>query len=270
MSNKSGRQSAPNRPGGPKARQPQRPQQQPQRQSQQSQQSQKQVQNRQPTLTSDSQVLTAERSGQSTAAARQQEKQQARLERQAVARAEAARRKRMRSIQRMAIFGALALAFVGLVSFLVWRESNRPGRAVDMMTSNHVQGESGVTYNSDPPTSGPHSPSVPAFTVYTKPITKELQIHGLEDGGVVINYIPDTDTTTIERLESLVRSYNALGGKKGHVLVAPYPEKFRDSDAKIAITAWRRIDFLDEYDEQRLRRFIDEYVGIDRHGESGS
>jgi hypothetical protein len=170
----------------------------------------------------------------------------------------------------MAIFGALALAFVGLVSFLVWRESTRPGRAVDMMTSNHVQGESGIAYNSDPPTSGPHSPSVPAFKVYSEPISKELQIHGLEDGGVAINYIPGTDDTTIDRLESLVQSYNARGGTKGHVLLAPYPGKFRDSDAKIAITAWRRIDFLDTYDEQRLRRFIDEYVGIDRHGESGS
>ncbi len=270
MSNKSGRQSAPNRPGGPKARQPQRPQQQPQRQSQQSQQSQKQVQNRPPTLTSDTQVLTAERSGQSTAAARQQEKQQARIERQAVARAEAARRKRMRNIQRMSILGAIALAFVGLVSYLVWREASRPGTAVNMMPSYHIEGTYGEAYNSDPPTSGPHNKSVPAFTVYSEPITKELQIHGLEDGGVAINYVLGTDTTTVERLESLVRSYNALGGKKGHVLLAPYPEKFRDSDAPIAITAWRRIEYLETYDEQRLRRFIDEYVGIDRHGESGT
>ena len=267
MSNKSGRHSAAHRPGGAKGKQPQRPQQQPQRQAQQAQ---KQVQNRPPTLASDSQVLTAERDGQGAAAARQQEKQQARLQRQAIARAEAARRKRARNIQRMAIFGALALAFVGLVSFLVWREANRPGRAVDMMVSNHIEGEGYTTYNSDPPTSGPHNASVPTFKVYTEPISKELQIHGLEDGGVAINYVPGTDQTTIDRLKSLVETYYAQGGTKGHVLLAPYPDKFRDSEAKIALTAWRRIDLLDTYDEQRIRRFIDEYIGIDRHGESGT
>jgi hypothetical protein len=170
----------------------------------------------------------------------------------------------------MAIFGALALALVGLVSYLVWREATRPGTAVDMMVSNHIQGTYDGTYNSDPPTSGPHSPSVPGFRVYTEPISKELQIHGLEDGGVAINYTRDTDPTTVERLKSLVESYNARGGPKSHVLLAPYPDKFRGTEAKIALTAWRRIDYLDTYDEQRIRRFIDEYVGIDRHGESGS
>jgi hypothetical protein len=171
----------------------------------------------------------------------------------------------------MAIFGGIALAFVALVSFLVWREASKPGRYVDMMASYHVQGESGVTYNTDPPTSGPHNPSVPAFKVYTEPITKELQIHALEDGGVVVNYAPDTDPTTVQRLSSLVETYTAKGGAKGRVLLSPYPTNFRDnSTAKIALTAWRRIDLLDTYDEQRIRRFIDEYVGIDRHGESGS
>ncbi len=267
MSNKSGRQAG-NRPGA-KGKQPQRPQQQQQRQQQQSQK-QLQNQNRQATLTTDAQVLTAEREGYGSAAARQQERQQARLERQAAARAEAARRKRTRSMQRMAIFGALALVFVGLVSFLVWREASRPGQSVNMMPSYHIEGTYPEAYNSDPPTSGPHNKSVPGFRVYTEPITKELQIHGLEDGGVAINYIPGTDSTTIERLASLVESYNARGGPKSHVLLAPYPEKFRDSEAKIALTAWRRIDYLDTYDEERIRRFIDEYVGIDRHGESGT
>lgn len=266
MSNKSGRQAAPNKPGGAKSKQPQRPQQQQQRQQQQ--QSQKQAQNRQPTLTSDSQVLTAERDGSSVA--RQQERQQARLQRQAEARAQAARRKRVRTMRRAGIFGALAVVLVGLISFLIWREASRPGRLVDMMVSTHVQGTYSGTYNTDPPTSGPHSPAVPAFKVYTEPITKELQIHGLEDGGVAINYTPDTDPTTVERLKSLVETYHARGGTKGHVLLAPYPDKFRDSDDKIALTAWRRIDLLDTYDEQRIRRFIDEYVGIDRHGESGT
>lgn len=266
MSNKSGRPSASNKPGSAKSKQSQRPQQQRQ-QPRSQQQKQVQTQNRPTTLTNDSQVLTAERTQQQD---RLQEKQQARLQRQAEARAEAARRKRAKTLRRSAIFGAVALVLVGVIGYLVWREASRPGRAIDMMPSYHIEGAYNAPYNSDPPTSGPHNQSVPAFIVYTQPLTKELQIHGLEDGGVVINYTPDTDQTTIDRLKSLAESYHNIGGSKGHVILAPYAEKFRDSNAKIALTAWRRIDLLDTYDEQRIRRFIDEYVGIDRHGESGT
>ena len=37
---------------------------------------------------------------------------------------------------------------------------------------------------------------VPAWKVYTVPIRKELQVHALEDAGVVINYRPDLDKAT--------------------------------------------------------------------------
>ena len=271
MSNKSGRQAPANRPGGAKPKQPQRPQSQ---QKQQQQQSQKQVQNqnRQTTLTTDSQVLTAERDSQPTVRQQQQqEKQLARQQRQAIARAEAARRKRTRTIQRTAIFGAIALAFVGLVTFLVLREAGKPGRLVDQQVSTHIQpGAAHAEYSTDPPTSGPHVNFLPGFQVYSQPITRELQVHGLEDGAVVINYTSDLDQTSIDRLAALAETYYNKPAKQNHVIVAPYAEKFKGSDAKIALTAWRRIDYLDAYDEQRIRLFIDTYVGIDHHGESGT
>lgn len=272
MSNKSGRQAPGNRPGGAKPKQSQRPQPQ-QKQKPQQQQSQKQVQNRQTTLTSDSQVLTAERDVQPTLRQQQQqEKQLARQQRQAVARAEAARRKRTRTMQRMAIFGAIGLAFLGLVTFLVLREAGKPGRLVDQQVSIHVEpGQPHAEYTTDPPTSGPHVGRIlPSWQVYSEPITKELQVHGLEDGGVVINYTPDLDQTTIDRLAALAQTYHNKPAKQNHVVMSPYPEKFKGSDAKIALTAWRRIEYLDAYDEQRIRQFIDAYVGIDHHGESGT
>jgi hypothetical protein len=269
LSNKSGRQAPANRPGGARPKQPQRPQQ-PQRQQQPQQQ--KQVQTRQTTFTTDSQVLTAERDAQPTVRQQQQqEKQLARQQRQAVARAEAARRKRTRTMQRAAIFGVIGLAFLGLVTFLVLREAGKPGRLVDQQVSTHIQpGAAHAEYSTDPPTSGPHVNFLPGFQVYTQPITKELQVHGLEDGAVVINYTPDLDKTTVDRLAALADTYYNKPAKQNHVIVAPYTEKFRGSDAKIAITAWRRIDYLDAYDEQRIRQFIDTYVGIDHHGESGT
>lgn len=270
MSNRSGRQSALQKQTGAKPKQGQRPQQQSQQKQQQRAQQSKQQQARTgaATLTTDSQVVTAERQ---SVAARQQERTQARQERQASARAEAARRKRMRTLKRTAILSAIVVVLVGVTSWLIIREAGKPGRLVDMMVSTHVAGESGITYNTDPPTSGPHVGAVPAFTVYSQPITKELTIHGLEDAGVIINYVPGTDQATIDKLRVIAESYQNLPRPKSHVVMAPYPDKFRDNpNATIALTAWRRIDLLDTFDEQRIRRFIDEYVGIDHHGESGS
>ncbi len=34
---------------------------------------------------------------------------------------------------------------------------------------------------------------------------------------------------------------------------------------RIALTAWTRIDTFEEFDEARVRRFIDRYKGIDHH-----
>jgi hypothetical protein len=35
--------------------------------------------------------------------------------------------------------------------------------------------------------------------------------------------------------------------------------------SRIALTAWTRLDRLEEFDDKRIRRFIDSYRGIDHH-----
>jgi hypothetical protein len=45
------------------------------------------------------------------------------------------------------------------------------------------------------------------------------------------------------------------------VVLAPYP----GMPHKIALTAWTRLDTLDELDEGRITRFIEAYRGIDHH-----
>jgi len=62
-------------------------------------------------------------------------------------------------------------------------------------------------------------------------------------------------------LATLTTSYVQRTGGRGNVLMAPYPGL---SDP-IVITAWRRIDHLTTYDEARIRRFVDQYVGINHH-----
>ena len=59
----------------------------------------------------------------------------------------------------------------------------------------------------------------------------------------------------VGELESVVGDY-----REG-VLLAPYP----GMDSQIALTAWTRIDTFDIFDEQRITRFINAYLGDDHH-----
>jgi len=109
-------------------------------------------------------------------------------------------------------------------------------------------------YNSEPPTSGPHLSYIAPWGVHTRPIPRELQVHNLEDGGVLVQYnceCPDL----VEKLTAIVRKYDKF------VILAPYP----DMKTRITLTAWTRIDAFNEFDEGRVRRFIEAYRGIDHH-----
>ena len=111
-------------------------------------------------------------------------------------------------------------------------------------------------YNSNPPTSGPHGPSVD-FGVHQEAVPGESLVHNLEHGGVAILYdcsagvpLDDAQCRALgAELASLVGS-NISAGKL--VLLAPYP----GMDQRIALTAWRTLDAFDELDEARVRLFI--------------
>ncbi len=114
-------------------------------------------------------------------------------------------------------------------------------------------------YNTEPPTSGPHLPYIAPWGVHTSPIAKELQVHNLEDAGVVVSYRPDCAARVLAPLTTIVTRY------PDRVVLAPYP----GLDRCIALTAWTRIDKFDEPDERRVVRFIEAYRGIDHHPAGG-
>ena len=132
-----------------------------------------------------------------------------------------------------------------------------PGDFVTSLGNDHIPTPESphVPYNSDPPTSGPHLGYIAPWGVHTRPIAKELQVHNLEDGGVVVNFKPECADRVFEPLKAIVAPYGE------RVLLAPFP----GLDRCIALTAWTRIDKFDEPDERRVVRFIDAYRGIDHH-----
>jgi hypothetical protein len=150
--------------------------------------------------------------------------------------------------------------------------ADEPGTSVPLLGNQHVESldTPHIPYNSNPPTSGPHLPFLAPWGVHHSPIPKELQVHNLEDGGVVIQYNCMHCPELIQKLEQLVQGYQQqaeMEKKKNgftrheHVLLAPYP----NMDAAIALTAWGRIDKFNQYDEKRIKRFIEAYIGIDHH-----
>ena len=161
------------------------------------------------------------------------------------------------------LIGLLLLAGAGYWAYGKW-SATPSGEFVPSMGNRHISpSQVGLTtYSSNPPTSGPHLSSIEPWGIRTRPISKELQVHNLEDGGVIVQYdCPETSQecrSLVEKLARIVRRYD-------HAILAPYPKMSH----KIALTAWTRIDKFNEFDEERIVRFIDAYIDVDHHPRRG-
>lgn len=158
------------------------------------------------------------------------------------------------------LYTSLAILIVGGLSALVlWGIlAPRPGEYVTSQGNAHItEAQMGqFTYNTSPPTSGPHLGSLAQWGVHDEPIPNELQVHNLEDGGVIVHYgCPGGCPDLVAQLEEVVEHYDE------GVILEPSP----GMDTRIALTAWQRIDRFDEFDEERIERFIHAYRGDDHH-----
>ncbi len=172
------------------------------------------------------------------------------------------KRRRQKRIIVIGSVVAVVLLVIGLVYITTRPDPGRavpdpePGRAVPDLGNAHIQSPQKAEYNSVPPTSGPHYEQLARWGIHTEPIPNELQVHNLEDGGVMVQYnCPEGCEDLIAQLANVVSRYN------DHVILAPYPEM----ETRIALTAWEWIDTLEEFDEGRITRFIETYQGIDHH-----
>ncbi|MGI8586316.1 MAG: DUF3105 domain-containing protein [Chloroflexia bacterium] len=190
------------------------------------------------------------------------ERRLADLARRQEARAEAASRRRKARLRKAAVVAAVLLVVGGLLATAILREAGKPGDSVGQQPSPHIAGliAPHAPYSTDPPTSGPHVKELPAWGAATTPVPKELQVHGLEDGGVIISYQPSLDPAMIAKLTALT------GGYDSKLILTPEP----GLGTSIVLTAWGRMQRFPQYDEAGIRRFIEAYRGVDHHQESGS
>ena len=103
-----------------------------------------------------------------------------------------------------------------------------------------------------------HIESNPSSHILKDPMPIAIQKHMLEHadgvekgrGGVIINY----NCKDYSCEESLIKNLESFATEFDYVYVAP----FKRMDAKIAITKLGKIDSLEEYDEIRIKNFIEE------------
>ncbi|MEX2377092.1 MAG: DUF3105 domain-containing protein [Dehalococcoidia bacterium] len=118
-------------------------------------------------------------------------------------------------------------------------------------------GASHPPYSTTPATSGPHWFTEPVqgapdgapvrWGFYDHVIPDEALVHNLEHGGIGLHYnCPQGCDELVEQLIELVPRDPA------QFVVSPYP----DMESRIAVTAWRRVLHLEEFDEDLIRRFI--------------
>jgi hypothetical protein len=187
---------------------------------------------------------------------------QRRAEKRAAAESRARRQRLVRGVG-LAV-GAVAVALL-VLNFLGVFEP--PGLAIDLdapqyrasrgdsvgtrqpaQAGGHVDGA--VTYSTDPPTSGPHSPRWEDWGIRDSRAQRERTTHNLEHGGIVIAHNGLTGEQ-VDRLKALVRTLRRSGFPK--MILQPYPEL---RSAKIAVTAWQWLLELDDVDDAQIVRFV--------------
>lgn len=137
-----------------------------------------------------------------------------------------------------------------------------PGERFASQGNRHVpEGANVPPYNSNPPTSGPHTDPLAAWGVYGPedevPHDQRL-LHNMEDGGVVLWYKPAADAAATE--ERIAALEEIASGYRRTVIV---PRE--DMPTEFAFTAWQRLQRFDAIEVDAMRAFVDAYEGIDHH-----
>lgn len=129
-----------------------------------------------------------------------------------------------------------------------------PGTHIPDLGQRHVAVGTPITYNSNPPTSGPHYPYPAGWGIYRNPPANEFLVHNLEHGGITISYNPDLiKGQELEQLRAQARSLSTFNPR---VIVVPW----QNLDTPIALTAWAYLQKLDRYDPTAVKVFYNTHI----------
>jgi hypothetical protein len=115
-------------------------------------------------------------------------------------------------------------------------------------------GDTVQSWNTDPPTTGPHYGIAAIFGIYDEPLETARVVHNLEHGGIFILYGDDVAKATVDQLRSFYDSHQT------GTVMAPLPELGK----QFAVGAWVSdgeggngyLAKCEEFDESALSKFF--------------
>jgi Protein of unknown function (DUF3105) len=120
--------------------------------------------------------------------------------------------------------GGSSSASGGLINSSSCTEQEFPG-----LKPRHINNpNANVSYNSFPPSSGPHYAQPAPWGIYPDSVKQTILVHNLEHGGIVIQYGPNISQSDVQKIQSFYQD-DPYG-----LVVAPYAKLGN----KIAATAW--------------------------------
>jgi len=139
-----------------------------------------------------------------------------------------------------------------------------PGTHFPDLGQQHVEVGTSVTYNSNPPTSGPHYSYRAEWGIYKNPPpADEFLVHNLEHGGVIISYNPNRiKGQELERLRAQARKLSTFNPR---IIVTPRS----NLDTAIALTSWGYLKKLDRYNPAVVKVFYDTHIARGPECEEG-
>lgn len=187
------------------------------------------------------------------------------------------------------VFPILFLILTGV--FLKWllTPGVEVGQVVEIQSRDHIKvGEVHPAYNSNPPTSGWHYNDPVSAGIYITEFPDENLIHSLEHGYVIISYncnVKEESSYKLvpkvlahgEELESTPSAESSssaitlgedchnlqdglrdlVNANKGWKLILTPRTKL---EFRVVLTAWGRIDKFNNFDKERIERFIKTYL----------
>ena len=164
----------------------------------------------------------------------------------------------------------VAAAFLGLsgrrthLTFVAQPVSAVAGQPVpDEGPRRHILPSDHVTYQSYPPTSGPHygPPDGPVPWQFDGQLAEGQYLHNLEHGGIaILNNCPSSCTNLRNQLENYVDTLAPLEPEFFEVKIVVTPYSRGMGQHRIALLAWHWIEFLDGYDQDAITRFYEIHV----------
>lgn len=204
----------------------------------------------------------------------------------------------MTYVKKYATIVFISLLFLaGMYWFMARETTPKPGESIPDLGRDHVADSTPVTYNSNPPTSGPHNSQWEKAGIYDKPLNERKLIHSLEHGYIIISYncdykkqsnlrwpvvgkvsahVDENDKFIEEANNASAASHLDLSKWKGDVNCQQLVTNLTDLankkrvwklvvvprpnlDNRIALTAWTRLDKFYDFNEARIVAFIDAY-----------